>query len=366
MSKLFEPSSIDGMVLRNRFVRSATWEGLATEAGTPTPRLTELMEALARGGVGLIITGHAYVSWEGRSRTSQLGVYSDERTAQLARLADAVHAASGKIALQIAHGGIRAMASPGGKEAAGASRVHLESGPIGREMDGDELIAVARDFGLAAGRAKSAGFDAVQIHAAHGYLLSQFLSPFFNKRTDEYGGAVRNRARLLLEVVASVREAVGPAYPVLVKMNSEDFLPGGLSVEDMVATAELLETAGLDAVELSGGTILSGKFSFCRTERAEPGQDEAYYEGAARAYKEKVKVPLILVGGIRTLKTAERLVSEGLADYVALSRPLVREPYLIERWHSGDTRPAACISDNGCFGPAGEGKGISCTAERRG
>jgi len=236
---------------------------------------------------------------------------------------------------------------------------------VGREMDREELVAVPREFGLAAGRAKSAGFDGVQIHAAHGYLLSQFLSPFFNKRTDQYGGTVRDRARLLLEVVASVREVVGTDYPILVKMNSQDYLPGGLNVEDMVTTAELLRTAGLDALELSGGTYLSGKFGFCRTERLEPGKSEAYYEGAARAYKDKVTVPLILGGGIRTLETAERLVSQGLADYIALSRPLIREPYLIERWRSGDMRPAACISGNGCFGPAGEGKGIFCTAERR-
>ena len=361
---LFEPSSINGLTVPNRFVRSATWEGLAMDDGSATTRLIGMMEELAVGEVGLIISGHAYVNRDGRGGPGQLGAYSDALIPGLAEMADAVHAAGGRIALQIAHAGIRAAPGPSGREPAGPSTVHVDDGALGRAMTGDELTSVVRDFAAAALRAKTAGFDAVQIHAAHGFLLSEFLSPFFNKRTDEYGGNTEKLARLVLDVLEAVRKAVGHAFPVLIKLNSQDFLPGGLSVADMVDTAQLLEAAGIEAIELSGGTFLSGKFSFSRTERAEPGQPEAYYEAAARAYKNKIEIPLILVGGVRTFETAERLVKDGIADYVALSMPLIREPRLVARWRAGDMGPATCVSDNGCFRPAREGRGIFCTVER--
>jgi 2,4-dienoyl-CoA reductase-like NADH-dependent reductase (Old Yellow Enzyme family) len=193
------------------------------------------------------------------------------------------------------------------------------------------------------------------------------LSPFFNQRTDDYGGSRENRARLVLEVLKAVRNAVGQDFPVLIKMNSEDFLPGGLTMEDMVATAELLQEAGIDAIELSGGTFLSGKLSFsrigARAATSGPSHTEAYYEAAARSYKRSVKTPLMLVGGIRTLETARLLVADGVADHICLCRPLIREPRLVARWRAGDTRPALCVSDNGCFQPAREGRGIYCTLD---
>jgi 2,4-dienoyl-CoA reductase-like NADH-dependent reductase (Old Yellow Enzyme family) len=232
-------------------------------------------------------------------------------------------------------------------------------------MTAQDFEALINAFVIAAGRARTAGFDAVQIHAAHGYLLSQFLSPHFNKRTDEYGGTIQNRSRLLLEVLQGIRKVVGPDYPVFLKLNSEDFLPGGLTREDMVQTAAMLEGAGIDGIELSGGTFLSGTNNPSRPGKPGAGQPEAYYEAAATQYKEKVRVPLMLVGGIRTLETAERLITEGVADYISLCRPLIREPGLINRWYSGDRRPAFCISDSGCFKPGFEGKGVSCVVEAR-
>jgi len=367
MPDLFESCILNGMVLANRFVRSATWEGLATQDGAATPKLVKMMEELALGEVGLIISGHAYVNREGRGSPGQLGAYSDELIPGLADMATAVHAAGGRIALQISHAGIRSAPVPGGPEPAGPSPVLLETGPAGRAMTQEDMAALCLDFARAAVRAKTAGFDAVQIHAAHGFLLSEFLSPFFNQRTDDYGGSRENRARLVLEVLKAVRNAVGRDFPVLIKMNSEDFLPGGLTVEDMVATAELLQQAGIDAIELSGGTFLSGKLSFSRTgsrtTKADPAHSEAYYEAAARSYKRAVKTPLMLVGGIRTLETARSLVAEGVADHICLCRPLIREPHLVARWRAGDTGPALCVSDNGCFQPAREGKGIYCTLD---
>jgi 2,4-dienoyl-CoA reductase-like NADH-dependent reductase (Old Yellow Enzyme family) len=237
-----------------------------------------------------------------------------------------------------------------------------DSGPAGREMTTGEIEQVIDAFGLAAARARKAGFDAVQIHAAHGYLLSQFLSPYFNKRRDDYGGSIENRTRLPLQVFREVRKAVGSEYPVMIKLNSEDFLPGGLTVDDMVRAAGMLREAGIDAIEMSGGTFLSGKNTPSRTGKHDP---EAYYESAAGTYRKQVSVPLMLVGGMRTFETAERLVDSGVADYIALCRPLIREPGLVNRWKSGDRRPAFCVSDSGCFTPGFEGRGVYCVVEER-
>ena len=363
MPRLFESTSINNMVLANRFIRSATWEGLASEEGYSTPKLIEVLAQLARGGIGLIITSHTYVSREGQAGPWQLGVYSDGHIPGLAEMTRTIHAMGGKIAMQLAHAGSHAASRLSGLEPIGPSATETESGLVGREMTRDDIEAVTEAFARAAVRARKAGFDAVQIHAAHGYLLSQFLSPFFNKRKDEYGGGIENRARLLVQVLRAIRKAVDPDFPVFIKLNSEDFLPGGLTSEDMLQTAAMLEEGGIDAIEMSGGTFLSGKNNPSRRGKPDPGEPEAYYETAARRYKEKIRTPLMLVGGIRTFETAEKLVTEGVADYIALSRPLIREPGLVNRWKSGDRRPASCLSDNRCFKPALEGRGIHCVVE---
>ena len=365
MPTLFEPTTINGKALGNRFVRSATAEGLATADGTSTPLLEAMLSELASGGVGLVIAGYAYVSPEGKDEAGQLGVCSDEQVPGLTGLASAVHAAGGAAALQLAHAGCLGVPEVSGNDPIGPSPLETEEGAVGRAMEVDDLTAVRRAFASAARRAKDAGFDAVQIHAAHGYLLSQFLSPYFNRRTDAYGGDTARRARLLLEVAAAVRAEVGDAYPVLVKMNAADFLPGGLSVDDMLRVAGMLEAEGIDAVELSGGTGLQQGISFSRIGRPAPGEPEAYYEDAARRFKSAIGLPLILCGGIRTFETAERLVSEGATDYISLSRPLIREPRLIERWRAGDTAPARCISDNGCFDPPEGCVGLVCAVDER-
>lgn len=365
MSGLFDATTITGMALANRFVRSATYEGMAAPDGSSTQALVEVSTNLARGGVGLIITGDAFVSDGGRAGQRELGVHSDQMIPGLAAMTLAVHAAGGKIALQIAQAGLRAMAQAGEPIPLGPSALQLDQSLIGRAMTLDDLAAVKQAFAFATQRAQAAGFDAVQIHAAHGGLLSQFLSPFFNQRADGYGGSVRNRARLVIEVLAAIRAAAGPSFPVLIKVNSEDFLPGGLTVDDMLETAVLLVEAGIDAIELSGGTFLSGDRRSARPRNLAPGEPEAYYEMAAKRYKQEVKAPLMLVGGIRTLETAEKLVAEGVADYISLSRPLICEPGLIERWRSGDRSLAACRSCNSCFVRSMKGKGVICAFATR-
>jgi 2,4-dienoyl-CoA reductase-like NADH-dependent reductase (Old Yellow Enzyme family) len=363
MSGLFESTFIKKMVLTNRFVRSATWEGLAGEDGSVTPRLIDVSVQLSQGGIGLIVTGHAYVSPEGQATPQQLGVYSDKLIPGLFEMTNIVHGTGGKIIMQLAHAGSYAASLISGLAPIGPSPVEKESGFVGKEMTRNDIKQVIQAFSNAAVRARISGFDGIQVHGAHGYLLSQFLSPFFNKRKDEYGGDIDNRTRFAVEVLEEIRKMVGPDFPVLIKLNSEDFLTKGFTVEDMLYTAEMLEEKGIDAVEMSGGTIVSGKNIPSRSIKPDSGRPDVYYEAAARQYKKKIRMPLILVGGIRTFETAERLVDEGTADYIALSRPFIREPNLINRWKSGDRRSALCISDNGCFKPGFEGKGIFCTVE---
>jgi 2,4-dienoyl-CoA reductase-like NADH-dependent reductase (Old Yellow Enzyme family) len=226
-----------------------------------------------------------------------------------------------------------------------------------------DIRNIVTSFADAARRAKASGFDGVQLHAAHGYLLNQFLSPAFNRRRDEYGGSLENRVRIVLEALRAIQETVGDDFPILVKMNSRDFVENGLTLEDSLQAASLLADAGIDAIELSGGSVASGKLSPSRV-GIDSEEKEAYFRGEASAFKERIRVPLILVGGIRSLETAERLLGDGVADYISLCRPFICEPDLINRWESGDRRKAACLSDNGCFKPAREGNGISCVVRK--
>jgi 2,4-dienoyl-CoA reductase-like NADH-dependent reductase (Old Yellow Enzyme family) len=366
MSRLFETTNIKGMTLANRFVRSATWEGMAAEDGSSTPRLTELMVKLARGGVGLIITGHTYVSPEGQADPWQLGIHRDDLVPDLTEMGEAVHQAGGKIVLQLAHAGDCHLAVKlAAAKAKRSSTLEGKKVPSCTEISRQEIQRIVGAFAQGARRSQRAGLDGVQVHAAHGYLLSQFLSPFYNKRKDEYGGSVEDRARFVLEVVGSVKTAVGEDYPVLIKMNSEDFLAGGLSLEDMLKVAAMLERAGIDVIELSGGTIDSGRYFAVREGKLESEEKEVYYREAARRYKEEIGVPLMLVGGIRSYAVAEDLVDQGLTDYISMCRPLIREPHLINRWMGGDTRRATCLSDNLCFQPATKGEGLHCVVEER-
>jgi len=360
MVDLFAPVSLGALTLPNRFVRSATWEGMAEADGSPSAALIELMAALARGGVGLVITGHAFVAAEGRLGVRQLGAHDDHVVPRLACLAEAVQESGAKVALQITHGGLWSGDAPGAELPLGPSPRSTSAGLVGRAMSVSEVKVVPGLFARAARRALRSGFDAVQIHGAHGYLLSSFMSPFFNKRSDDYGGDLERRHRLAVEVIQAVREAVGPNYPVLIKINAAGFLAGGLTEEEALEGAVLLERAGVDAIELSGGTALSGDYRPLRTGVALGAETEAYYETTALKLKQRVRVPVMLVGGIRTLQSAERLVEVGAADLISLSRPLICEPELVGRWQRGDRRPAVCKSCNRCFLRGFAGEPVRC------
>ncbi|MCJ7547843.1 MAG: NADH:flavin oxidoreductase [Deltaproteobacteria bacterium] len=364
MLKLFDITQLNGMTLKNRFVRSATAEGMATEDGEATPRLINLMAELAEGGVGLIITGHAYVAKRGQATPAQLGIYDDKLTPGLRAMVAAVHEKDGKIVAQLAHSGLLAIPKLINSAPLAPSAIEgLVDTPL-QEMTLADIHETIEAFGKAAGRACEAGFDGVQIHAAHSYLLSQFLSPAYNHRRDAYGGPIENRARILLEVVETIRGQVGKDYPLLIKMNCRDFLEGGLELEDALQAGAMLKEAGIDAIEVSGGTFASGNLMPVRTGIVTEG-DEANFQAEARTFKQRLDIPIILVGGIRSFPVAERVVKDHTADYISMCRAFIREPALINRWQSGDLSKATCLSDSKCLRPALAGKGVYCVVEKR-
>jgi len=364
MSRLFETTEIRGMQIANRFVRSATWEGMATEDGACTPRLVEVYRCLAEGQVGLIITSHAYVRKDGQAGLFQLGIYDDHLKEGLRSMVDAVHQAKGKVIVQLAHAGILANSELSGMTPVAVSHAQEVAAASGRVLTQKDIHEIALAFGQAARRAKDIGFDGIQLHAAHGYLMSQFLSPVFNKRTDSYGGTVENRARALILTVREVRNTVGKGYPVFIKLNSQDYLQGGLTLSDSVKVGAMLQESGIDAIEVSGGTPVPGNPG-----PSKPGikseEKEAYFRTASKEFKEKLEVPIILVGGIRSPNLAEKLLAEGYADYFSMSRPFIREPDLVKRWASGDRSRSRCVSDNQCFGPGRAGEGVYCVTEKK-
>ncbi|MEN8229258.1 MAG: FIST N-terminal domain-containing protein [Bacteroidota bacterium] len=359
-SKLFQPTTINHVRLKNRFICSSTWLGKANHDGSCSPMLINAISGVSKNEIGLYISEMSFVSQNGQCANNQLGVYSDTLLPGLRQLAEEVHKFDAPVIIQLVHGGLFSMPILTGEEPIGPSTLITEDGTIGREMTQEEIKETITAFRDAAVRAQKAGFDGVQVHAAHGWLLSQFLSPCFNRRTDEYGGGIENRARIVLEIVRSIREATGDQFLILIKINSEDNLEGGFCIEDMVQVSEMLEKTGVDAIEISGGTIaalLSGDInnSFSPASKA-----SVYYREAAKMFKEKIKIPLILVGGIRSFETADELVKTGTADYISLCRPLIREPGLIKRWKSGDLRKSECTSSSACFQPGMEGKGVYC------
>ena len=339
MNTLFESSSINTMSLANRFIRSATWEGMADDEGKCSSRLIELMSKLAKGGVGLIITGHTYVHQNGRHAPWQLGIDRNELIPGLKSMTQAVHEAGGKIAVQLGYGG-----------------AYLSKSRV-RSMSIADIQELVKAYGQAAIRAREAGFDAVQIFAAHGFFLSQLLCPRYNDRTDLYGGNIQNRARLLMEVLEAIRKAVGPDYPVLIKLNAQDFIENGLSLEEAIQVGLMLQEGGIDAIELSGGLLNNP--NVLRTHISSKA-DEAYLQNEARAFKEYINVPLFLGGGIRSYDIASQLIEQGVTDYISMCRPFICEPDLIYRWQSGDLTKAACISCNNCVEEGKAGHGISC------
>jgi 2,4-dienoyl-CoA reductase-like NADH-dependent reductase (Old Yellow Enzyme family) len=380
------------MTLKNRIVRSAFLENMATADGLPTEQTLRLYERLARGGVGLMITGMAYVSPAGRGQPLQHGAHTDAMIPAWRKITDSVHRLGGKIAMQIVHCGrtTNPKALDGRRSVAPSSVPDLYYFTRPRRLTGDEIRRTIGDFGDAARRAKAAGFDAVQIHAAHGYLISGFLSPLTNRRRDEWGGDPDRRFRFLAEVYRAVRRAVGQDFPVLCKMNANDHVCHGLTTRESFPAAQRLADMGLDALEISGGIfetflhtcrggmptdiIASGRnpilrqglLTVLRLQKRFIPFKEAYFRSYAEQLKPRLKTPLILVGGIRTPDTAESILQAGAADFVAMGRPLVREPGLPNKWLAGGRDAAQCDSCNRCAGEEDRGGIAKCYARKPG
>lgn len=358
-TKPFQLCKIGVLKIKNRFVRSATRDAMADPSGAVTDASIALYRALARGGIGLIITGHAFVSAHGQAVPGQYGVHNDEMIPGLRRLAEAAHAEGAAIALQINHAGINSdYFREKGVESLAVSRMDNITQPH-RELTDRDIESIVNDFAAAAVRAQEAGYDAIQLHGAHGYLMSQFQSPLFNRRTDRWGGNPENRRRFHLAVIKKVRQAVGRDFPLLIKYGVRDEKEEGLSLAEGIETARCLAQEGVDAIEISLG--IGSLAQLAREDKKE----QAYFRDWTAAVKRALNVPVMAVGGIRSLELSSDILASGDADFISLCRPFIREPDLLLRWQRGDTQPAKCLSCNKCHAIIRKGNPLACAEELR-
>jgi 2,4-dienoyl-CoA reductase-like NADH-dependent reductase (Old Yellow Enzyme family) len=354
---LFEAIEFWGMEIPNRFVRSATHEWMAESDGTPTERLGDLYEELAKNEVGLVITGYAYVNPNGKSDHLQQGIYDDKFIEPYKNITSRIHKYPGKIALQIVHGGRQTMITAEYPFALAPSAVtETNRGMTPEEMTEEEVLGTIEDFAQAVRRAKEADFDAVQLHCAHGFLLSNFISPYSNRRRDRWGGSTEKRTQIIVDIIKRARELVGDDYPIIAKLNATDGFPEGTKKKSLVASeaveiAKILANNGVCAIEVSAGIAEAGQDLFWKNIDSE--EKEAYYKEYSRMIKEAVDIPVILVGGIRSKKVMEMLLDEGYADMVSVCRPLICEPDLTLKMKNNDTYVAKCVSCNLCSDKTG-------------
>jgi 2,4-dienoyl-CoA reductase-like NADH-dependent reductase (Old Yellow Enzyme family)/thioredoxin reductase len=358
---VFSPIEIKNLLLKNRIVfpPMATW--YATSFGEVTPRLISYHRERAAGGIGLNFVEFTVIDPHGKLDPHMLGVYDDAQIPGLKALALAVHDAGGKIALQISHAGRRARSSNNGGHRPWAPSLVAElGGEIPSEMNQAQIEFIQECFKKAALRAKRAGFDAVEVHCAHGYMIHQFLSPLSNRRTDRYGGNLENRSRFALETVACVRQAVGDEFPLFCRVSGDEFIDGGSSLEEAKVFAKSLERAGADCIDVSAGVYETA-------ERTVPpmAMDRGCNIGLAREIKPHVNVPVIGVGRIKTLEEAEAILQDGAADLVAMGRALIADPELLQKAREeGNIRP--CIACNqGCIERLYHGLAITCLVNAR-
>jgi 2,4-dienoyl-CoA reductase-like NADH-dependent reductase (Old Yellow Enzyme family) len=392
-SIVFSPAKIGGLELKNRLVRSATYENAATLHGEVTDTLVGIYRDLAQGGVGLIITGITTVMAEAHYPHRVMFINDDRYIAGQKRIADAVHSLNNgcKVMMQLHHPG-RQVISPEDRLKTApylspARIAALQRAPQAPEPETDptpepvapsavpdalfgrtpralsiaEIEEIIAAFAEGIRRAEAAGFDGVQLHAAHGWLLSSFLSPHTNKREDRYGGSIENRTRIVREIYEQGRKKVAQDFPILIKMNTTDFFADGTSLEDAVQVTQMLADTGFCAFEPSGGmweTVTRGTEALgwpaymlpeSRTNISNEKQ-EAYFLSGAQAVKEGVGLPVMLVGGMKSFHRMEEILAAGKVDFISMSRPLIRQPDLPNLFLSGQTDKADCTSCNGCLG----------------
>jgi 2,4-dienoyl-CoA reductase-like NADH-dependent reductase (Old Yellow Enzyme family) len=350
----FGPFKVRQLQLTNRFMRSATYDGSADNTGAATEASLELYRRLGLAGIGLVVTGHAFVAAEGQAGPGQYGIHRDEMIPGLSRLVKAVHKGGGKIAVQIAHCGINSGYLEGKGIAALAVSLTAEAKQPHRQMTDEDIEKTIAAFSAAARRAVEAGFDAVQVHGAHGYLISQFLSPVTNTRQDAWGGSMEKRRRFPIEVIKSVRKMIGNNLPLIVKFGVKDDIEGGMQLEDGIETARQMVANGVDAIEVSGGIGLTSVV-----------KGNAYFRNRAAIVKRSVTVPVAAVGGIRNLETVHSILDSGDADMISMSRPFIREPALLIRWQKESKEAATCISCNRCMVFTRRGLPVQCAQDKQ-
>ncbi|WP_028628565.1 NADH:flavin oxidoreductase [Metapseudomonas resinovorans] len=390
LDSLLQPARLAGLQLRNRLIKTATFEGMCP-GGVPGDDLVEHHATMARGGVGLTTVAYCGVSPDGLTFPDQMWMHAGIFP-QLQRLTSAVHAEGGALSAQLAHCGYFSrnrplnIPRPRGPSAC-INQYGLFSGiPFGGAMSIADIGRTVAEYAAAASLVRDAGFDAIEIHMGHGYLLSQFISPALNKRRDSYGGVLENRMRLPLQVLAAVRGAVGRDFPILAKLNLSDGFAGGLQIEEACQAARLLEEAGLDAIVMSGGLVSRTPMFLFRgasplaqmvpLER-NPLQrtamkwfggasfpdlpfEELYFLELARQMRRAVSMPLVYLGGVASGEGMARAVEEGF-DFLALGRALLNDPHLLQHLqHQGSTWRSACTHCNQCVASMGLPGGIRC------
>jgi 2,4-dienoyl-CoA reductase-like NADH-dependent reductase (Old Yellow Enzyme family) len=366
---LFEKTRIKTLELPNRAVRSSTWSGVGDSKGYVTDRALEFYGELAKGDIGLILTGYQYVMTNGMGLPYMVGNYDDSQAEGLKKLVDTVHREGGRIAAQLVHCLARANTKlffKEGDELWGASAIaYSAEDKVPREMTRQDIVRFVEAYAAAAARSRRSGFDGIQIHGAHGYGIHQFLSPAWNKRGDMYGGSPQNRYRVVGETLEAIRGAVGKDFPVMFKLSAQDFVRDGLELPESAEIARRLANDGIDVIQVSACCSTSNDDSHCTKRMIVKEKDEAYLADFAQFIKERVNVPVMIVGGIRSLPVIDGILKAKQADFISMARPFIREPLLIKRWKSGDTANARCISCNRCFETGMKGLGISCYWERK-
>jgi 2,4-dienoyl-CoA reductase-like NADH-dependent reductase (Old Yellow Enzyme family) len=375
--------------IKNRFVHSATYEAMATPAGEVTDKLIKRYQRLAKNDVGLIITSFMYISTSGRSYPYMVGLYDDLLIPGLKQLVDAVHQEEGKIFFQIAHAGRQTTKAMAGQHPFGPSDNGRD--PMNmvrpRPMKEYEIEDVIKDFGRAVRRAVASGADGIQLHCAHGYLINQFLSPFFNQRQDQWGGSEKNRFRFLKEVIKESRKEMPEGMPLIVKLSTRDYTPKeGITPSMAAIYAGWLYEEGIDGVEISCGSTI---YSFLNMSRGEAPVEElvsgmpwwkkplgrmmlkrmvgkfdlveGYNLDAAEMIKPMIDgLPLLTVGGFRRLAHMQEIVEKGTTDFISMSRPLIREPQLVRYFMEGKKEIAGCESCNKCLAAVAVNKPLRC------
>ncbi|MBQ8708079.1 MAG: NADH:flavin oxidoreductase [Succinivibrionaceae bacterium] len=328
MKKAFDEVELNRLSLKNRLMRSATWEGIAAPNGGLPGQTYDIYRSLAKGGIGAIITGFASVSSDDFYFDGMMRLSEDSLIPEYRKLAEVIHQESCPVIVQLALGAYYR------READAYRQVEPD------EMTPEEIGKVADLFGCAASRAAEAGFDGVQIHAAHFFFLSRFISPAVNHRTDSYGGSAENRARILLEILAEIRRKA-PALHVTVKINCSDFIHGGLDEEESAGICQILDQAGIDSIEVSGnGTSARG---------IKARVNEGYFAPAAESIAEKVSCPVMVVGGFRSLDAIEAVLNSSKIELISLSRPLLCQPDLPMIWRRDPKAVSGCVSCNRCY-----------------